>query len=119
MAFKNLDIDDKEKQIDHINGNRLDNNINNLRLVSNQQNSFNRTRARGYTWNKRNKNWNAQIMLNGKHIHLGCYTTEDEARKAYLNGKLLYHVIEADHAQLELNELENLEAEFQRVVFGT
>ena len=55
-------------------------------------------------------------MLNGKFHYLGYYTTEDDAHKAYLNAKLLYHVIETDHVQKELNELEELEAEFQRIV---
>jgi hypothetical protein len=41
---------------------------------------------------------------------------EQEARKAYLNGKLLYDVIETDHIQQQLNELEELEEEFQRII---
>lgn len=117
-TFKNLDLDNNKIQVDHIDGNRINNNINNLRIVNNQQNSFNRTQAKGYSFNKRNKKWHAEICLNGKTHHLGCYTTEEDARKSYLNAKLLYHVIETDHVQQELNELEELEADFQRVVFG-
>ena len=37
-AFLNLDINDPKLQIDHIDGARLNNNINNLRIVNNQQN---------------------------------------------------------------------------------
>jgi hypothetical protein len=47
-AFLNLDIENIKLQIDHIDGDRLNNNINNLRIVNNQQNHFNRTTAKGY-----------------------------------------------------------------------
>ena len=40
-TFKNLDIDNIKSHVDHINGDGLDNNINNLRIVNNQQNHFN------------------------------------------------------------------------------
>ena len=115
-TFKNLNIDNEKLHIDHIDGNRINNNINNLRIVTHQENHFNRTTAKGFCWNKQKNKWQAYIYLNGKRHHLGYYTNEDDARKAYLNAKLLYHVIEADHVQQELNEIEQLEEEFQRIV---
>ena len=78
--------------IDHINCDRGDNNISNLRVVTNQQNQFN-TRAKGYTWHKTNKKWKAQIQINTKRIHLGHFDTEEEARNAYLEAKKKYHII--------------------------
>jgi hypothetical protein len=81
------------KQIDHINGNRVDNRIDNLREATNQQNSFNRTTAKGYCWNKSNSNWMAKIKLNNKTIYLGSFDTETEARNAYLKAKEIYHQI--------------------------
>lgn len=80
-------------EIDHINGVRNDNRICNLRNVTNQQNSFNTTTARGYTWNKPLNKWRAQITLNKKVIYLGLYTTEQEAHQAYLEAKEKYHII--------------------------
>jgi hypothetical protein len=80
-------------QIDHINGNRIDNRIENLRLVTHQENHFNQTKAKGYTWNKINKNWRAQININGTHYNLGSFNTEEEARQAYLEAKERYHII--------------------------
>ena len=78
--------------IDHINRNRLDNRVENLRITTNQGNQHNRT-AKGYTWCKSNKKWNAQIRLNGKSHHLGYYDTEEEARQSYLRAKPIYHTI--------------------------
>jgi hypothetical protein len=76
--------------IDHINGIRDDNRIDNLRSVTNQQNAFN-TKAKGY-YRHRNK-WMAYIALNGKMKNLGCFDTEQEAHGAYLDAKEIYHII--------------------------
>ena len=78
--------------IDHINGNPLDNRVANLRITTMQGNTQNQTQAKGYYWNKQNKKWHAQIHLNKKTIYLGYYTTEEEARQAYLTGKEKYHI---------------------------
>lgn len=90
-AFLNLDIDDLSRQVDHINGNKLCNNVDNLRIVSAQENTHNRTKAKGYSWRKDTNKWHAQIMVNRKNIHLGYYDTEEEARAAYIAGKLIHH----------------------------
>ena len=93
-AFKGLDINDSKKEIDHIDGKRLNNNSDNLRIVSSQQNNFNRTTSKGYSWHKQSQKWKAKITLNGKDIHLGLFKNEDDARKAYLDAKKIYHKIE-------------------------
>lgn len=80
-------------QVDHINGNPLDNRKCNLRIVSNQQNSFNRTKIKGYYYKKQAKKWQSQIMLNDKKIYIGLFDTEEEARNAYLEAKKIYHTI--------------------------
>jgi len=87
-VYGNCDIE----QIDHINGVRNDNRIVNLRNVTHQQNSFN-TKSKGYTWNKRANKWHSRIMINSKAIHLGYFTTEEEARNAYLAAKEKMHII--------------------------
>ena len=79
--------------IDHINNNSLDNRIENLRILTHQQNLYN-TNAKGYCWNKRDNTWVATIKLNYKNIHLGCFTEEEDARNAYLEAKKTYHIIE-------------------------
>lgn len=90
-AYLNLDIDDPTKQIDHINGNKLCNHVDNLRIVTNQENCHNRPLAKGYSWHKRDKKWQATIVVNTKTIHIGYFNTEQDARTAYLQAKLIHH----------------------------
>ena len=78
--------------IDHINVNSLDNRIENLRILTNQQNQWN-TNAKGYNWCKRRNKWRAQININGKRTNLGSFTEEEDAKNAYLEAKSLYHNI--------------------------
>jgi hypothetical protein len=80
-------------QIDHIDGNRSNNFLSNLRLVTHQQNQWNRTAAKGYYWNKQHKKWMARISLNGKEKFLGYFDSEAEAHQAYLDAKKIYHII--------------------------
>jgi hypothetical protein len=80
-------------QIDHINGNRLDNRKDNLRLVTNQENQWNQTKARGYHWHPAAKKWLAQIGFNDQIIDIGFFDKEEDARNAYLEAKKIYHVI--------------------------
>ena len=88
------DIDDSSmnNQVDHINRNSLDNRIVNLRIVTNQQNQFNRKNTRGTTFHKNNK-WRAQIKINGKMIFKDGFETEEEAHQHYLILKQKYHII--------------------------
>lgn len=76
--------------VDHINGNGLDNRRCNLRLCTDQQNNWNaRTRKdnssgyKGVSWHKHQKKWQAQIGLNGKRISLGYFKDKLEAKQAY------------------------------------
>ena len=81
------------EQVDHINGIRTDNRFVNLRNVSNQKNSFNRKKVKGYYWRKDIMKYRSYIKLNYKQIHIGYFDTEEEARQAYLNAKKEYHII--------------------------
>jgi hypothetical protein len=78
--------------IDHINGNKLNNAIANLRITNQSGNLQNRKDVKGYSFHKREKKYQTQIMVNYKLIHLGYYNTEEEARQAYLEGKRNYHL---------------------------
>ena len=80
-------------KIDHIDGNKTNNNISNLRVVTAQQNQFNTHTAKGYYRHKNRKKWAAQIAVNRKTIHLGVFDTEEEAHNAYLEAKKIYHIM--------------------------
>ena len=85
---------DQSLSIDHINGVKHDNRIENLRLVTHQENNFNTHTAKGYYWRKRNRIWQSEIKVGRKTINLGTYDTILDARAAYLRAKKKYHVIE-------------------------
>lgn len=76
-----------EEDIDHIDRNKLNNRIKNLRLVSDSENLFN-TNVRpdntsghkGVSWSERDQVWRAYISNgSGKQVHLGVYKSKDEA----------------------------------------
>jgi len=82
-----------ENQIDHIDGNRTNNKIDNLRDVTSQQNAMNRTKAKGYSFCKRSNKFFAYIMIKGKGKSLGYHNTEAEAHNAYLEAKNKYYAM--------------------------
>ena len=92
MVYLGLDINNKKEIIDHKNRIQTDNRVENLQIVDNQKNAFNRS-AKGCCFHKRIKKWIAQITVNGNTIHLGYFDTEEEAHQAYLNAKLIHHII--------------------------
>ena len=81
--------------VDHINGDGLDNRRVNLRIVTVQENAFNRHDAKGYCWHKQKRKWRAYITVDGTQRHLGLFDKWQDARAAYVTAKPKYHSIEA------------------------
>lgn len=94
--------------VDHINSNRLDNRIENLRIVSRFQNSQNMSKIKntssqyiGVSKNKNTSKYEASIKINGVKKHLGHFTNEIDAAKArddaskkyFTHGKLNFPII--------------------------
>jgi len=82
---------DPENHIDHINGNRIDNRISNLRDVTNQENSrnqklrsTNRSGYNGVSWCKNMNMWVARAVVDGIDHKIGYYQTTEQAKLARL-----------------------------------
>ena len=76
--------------VDHIDHNGLNNCKSNLRLCTSAQNAYNAvssysstSKYKGLYWDSGDKRWIAKIQANGKRVHIGYFTDEIEAAKAY------------------------------------
>lgn len=85
------------KYIDHKDGDSLNNKIENLREATQSQNAANQrlrknntSGIKGVRFNDRYQKWTAAVMVNGKHISLGCYQSAEEAKHAYEIGSKKY-----------------------------
>lgn len=78
-------------EIDHKNGDKLDNRRENLRYLTRSHNAINSKPRNSYsgvtgvTWFSRDQKWRAHIMINGKQIHLGYFEDKAEAVLARKN----------------------------------
>lgn len=68
--------------VDHINGNKLDNRLENLRVCTHKQNMANR-KHKGVYFLKQKKRFIARVKTNGKHTYVGSFKLEEDAIKAY------------------------------------
>ena len=92
------------KFVDHIDGDKLNNRRENLRLVTSKQNSRNRhisknntSGSKGVTFLAKREKWLAQIWHQGKYMNLGLYDSTELAAHAYNEAALKYH---GEHALL-------------------
>jgi hypothetical protein len=87
LAF--IDNPENKPCIDHIDNNRTNNNISNLRWATLGENSHNSnirksntSGVKGVGFNKASNKWRARITVDGIKIHLGSYDTKEEAQEA-------------------------------------
>ena len=92
-----------ESEIDHINGDRADNRISNLRLATSAENSQNMKRYASNTsgfpgvyFNKNHNKYYARINYSGMRKHLGFYDTAELAFGAYKEAKRVFHHFNPD-----------------------
>jgi hypothetical protein len=88
-----------QHELDHINGDRADNRLENLREATRAQNAQNQPALAahntsgfaGASWIERLGKWRANIKIGGKQHHLGLFDTAEEAHQAYLEAKAKLH----------------------------
>lgn len=84
-------------EIDHIDGNKLNNKIENLREASSQLNKWNHVKAQENSGTgfrgvcKHRDKFMADIKVNGKKVYLGLFDTPEMAHQAYIEAKKIYH----------------------------
>jgi hypothetical protein len=84
-------------QLDHIDGDKNNNRMSNLREVDNRTNNENRRHAHRNSQSgllgafPHRKRWQSRIRVNGKLRNLGCFATAEEAHQAYLKAKREHH----------------------------
>ena len=76
---------ENKKEVDHIDCNRSNNHLSNLRwatIQENRQYSWDKTRTKGgIKFDKRLNRWIARITINNERKYLGCFQTKEEAEK--------------------------------------
>lgn len=97
------------EMVDHINGDRKDNRLVNLRSVSpgeNARNSaiskLNRTGVAGVAWRTRDAKWRAHIGFKRKHIHLGYFENFEDAVSARKQAEIRFG-FHRNHGRLPVN----------------
>jgi hypothetical protein len=87
MAFLNHIPCGMKSIVDHIDNNKLNNKIDNLRIVTTYENhnkiKNNKKTSKYYGIYKQRNKWRAQISKPNKRIHIGLFETEEQAKLAY------------------------------------
>ena len=85
-----LENPDNKEMIDHIDENKVNNNVKNLRWATRKDNGYNRgkninntTGFKGVNYHKPSNKYRAVININGNNKHLGYYETAEEASRYY------------------------------------
>lgn len=92
-----LGLTSEDELVDHKNNNRYDNRKENLRLANKQLNGINRDAnknnllgVKGISLSKSGKKYEAKIMIDGKNIFIGSYSTLEKAQKARQQAEIKY-----------------------------
>lgn len=97
LAWQLVTGSEPNMDIDHIDGDPLNNRWSNLRLCNDSLNQANRKLSpkstsglKGVTWHKSRGKWQATIKVHGKGYYLGLFTDPNEAHEAYLSAARRY-----------------------------
>jgi len=64
--------------VDHIDENRANNNLSNLRRVTNSENAHNSSKKLGISWLKKDRRWLVRVTINGRTTQHGRFKLEDK-----------------------------------------
>lgn len=110
VIWRLMTADEPPEQIDHFNGNTLDNRWDNLRDGSDGVNSRNRALHKnntsgwcGVTWDAKRRKWVARMGLNGETFHLGVFSDKEEAGKVAHDARIK-HGFSERHGRSEVDE---------------
>lgn len=91
-------------EVDHIDGNKDNNRIDNLRAATREQQGYNtktpvtnKSGVKGVSWNASHNKWEARLKCNNKKLFLGYFKELDEAREVIRKARELYHGEFANH----------------------
>jgi hypothetical protein len=97
VARAHIGNPDRHACVDHIDHDKNNNDVTNLRWCSSSQNSMNRSKRsnttstyKGVYYDKKMQEWRAYIRLDGKKKHLGYFTSEVQAASAYNNYAIIH-----------------------------
>lgn len=76
--YGNFELNDISVEIDHRDGNILNNCVENLKVGTKRQNSLNKKGAKNYSWIKHTNRWVVTISVNGKSYYGGLFKKGDE-----------------------------------------
>jgi hypothetical protein len=89
---------ENKNEVDHIDGNPLNNHYTNLRwatrteqMCNTQKPKNNTSGVKGVTWKKDKEKWKAYCSLNNKQYHFGYYNNREDAEKAVIEGRAKLH----------------------------
>lgn len=116
IAKEFLPNPDNKQYVDHIDGNRLNNNLLNLRWATPQENAYNKKvknkyGASGITYNEFFKRYVATIGYNKKSIILGYFKNVDDAVKSRKDAETKYYKEFKPKTEEEI-----LEEQFQQLI---
>ncbi|EOW6163946.1 TPA: HNH endonuclease [Klebsiella pneumoniae] len=102
-----------ENEIDHINGEKSDNRLINLREASRSGNNHNKKHqknsasgVKGVSWSKKDKRWHARCRANKQTVYFGSFMDLEEAMLAVIKAREKYHGKFANNEIVNINTLQ-------------